>query len=270
MEQTKKCKKCGEVKPLDEFYKYKRMKDGHFNKCKECCLKDQQEYEQSDKGKKVKQKYNQSDKGKKAQQKYRQSDKGKKALQEYRQSDKGKKTQQKALQKYFQSDKGKKTIQEYRQSDKGKEVKKAHQANRRAMKSALPHSNSSDEWLEVVQKYDNKCPVTGSDEFDFEHFMSLNWGHGGSLKNNIYPLEHSLNIRKSTKNPFKWIKELTPQQQDKYRKVIHNLAEENGLTYKEFEQFVNWCEKNKRTVEQVKADNERGLTSIDLWKQSLK
>jgi len=34
--QTKTCFKCGQDKPLEEFPKNKRLRDGHENKCKKC------------------------------------------------------------------------------------------------------------------------------------------------------------------------------------------------------------------------------------------
>jgi hypothetical protein len=40
---NKKCFKCGEDKPLHDFYKHPRMGDGHLNKCKECTKSDVKE-----------------------------------------------------------------------------------------------------------------------------------------------------------------------------------------------------------------------------------
>ena len=41
--QIKTCFKCGQEKPIEEFYKHPGMSDGHLNKCKDCTKKDVKE-----------------------------------------------------------------------------------------------------------------------------------------------------------------------------------------------------------------------------------
>jgi hypothetical protein len=42
---SKVCFKCGETKPIEEYYKHPRMADGHLGKCIECTRKDVAEYQ---------------------------------------------------------------------------------------------------------------------------------------------------------------------------------------------------------------------------------
>lgn len=43
----KTCRKCGEPKPLDEFYAHKNMADGRLSKCKCCAKQDAKAYREA-------------------------------------------------------------------------------------------------------------------------------------------------------------------------------------------------------------------------------
>jgi hypothetical protein len=54
----KKCKGCGELKYISEFYEHPATKDGHLGSCKECKKKYARSYEKTDAGKLVEKRRN--------------------------------------------------------------------------------------------------------------------------------------------------------------------------------------------------------------------
>ncbi len=49
--ETKKCSKCGQTKPVDDFYKKDSNSDGYHKKCKRCVCDDRKIYQQQNKEK---------------------------------------------------------------------------------------------------------------------------------------------------------------------------------------------------------------------------
>lgn len=80
-ECEKCCSKCGNKKPLSDFYKNKSTKDGHMEKCKSCV----KEYQESNIGKEVRKRVDgkRSRNGKRIEcdRKYRQTEAGKLSIQ---------------------------------------------------------------------------------------------------------------------------------------------------------------------------------------------
>lgn len=127
-------------------------------------------------------------------------------------------------------------------------------AKRRALKRALPVNNISTIYLST-------CALTeATTNLHLEHSIPLAWGHGGTTLENCYPLEGSLNQSKRDRNPFEWYENTGKYygvKPELWNALIEELAKLHGITAQEYRDFVYWCEANKRTIEQVEADNKR-------------
>jgi hypothetical protein len=121
--------------------------------------------------------------------------------------------------------------------------------------------------IEVVRtQFDGKCPLTGSYDIHYDHFIPLGIGHGGTYIGNMIPLDARLNESKQAKNPFEWIKTRDDVSMDVFNNVVDYLANLNGMTSEEYRAFVYWCFDNKRNVDEVKRD---GRKSVDIWKEAI-
>ena len=101
--ETKRCSRCKEEKPLDEFHHNCSQNDGYAHYCKECACAYQREYATRPHVQARLDKYYQSDAFKESQRRYQQSKKGRKFQRERRQRIKQKKKAQNAVYRAIQS-----------------------------------------------------------------------------------------------------------------------------------------------------------------------
>lgn len=176
---TKVCTKCKKNKPLEDYYKDARVKDGRASECKSCRNV-------------VQKKYNKSDKGKLRQVK---------GNAKYAKSTKGKLMQAKARAKYAKSDKGKLALAKYNKSDKGKATiaRKNHKRNISISNTLCTLSDKEFNYI-VFTAQKNKCACCGrtfNDELKptRDHIYPVSKG-GNFTKETVQALCGSCNSRK--------------------------------------------------------------------------
>ncbi|AQX56031.1 hypothetical protein [Priestia flexa] len=195
---TKQCRKCREVKSIEEFGKLSSSKDGKHYNCKPCVNANQRQYNKDN-----------------------------------------------------------------------PDYVKAHNQNRRAYKLALPNTLKRKEWTNIKAMFDWKCAFTDSTKTSLEHVIPLNWGRMGNEVGNVLPMDKALNQSKQAKNVIDWAEqpELEPLiDWKRFYKAMKYLAEVNGFrSCQEYYDFINWCERNKRTPEAAAAAT---ISSIEEFKES--
>lgn len=145
---------------------------------------------------------------------------------------------------------------------------------RRAILKELPHSLTPREWKDIKLCFNNRCFLTGKvlteSKLSIEHVIPLATGHGGHIKENVLPLDISLNMARKDKNIFEWFYKLdvTEEMKRRFGEAIDYLAFMNEMSVEEYKEFVYYCDRFRRTIEEVKTNKRASKEIFKEWKKS--
>lgn len=263
----KECTLCLTVKPLNDFPKKSSYLDGHSPWCKECKKEKDRNY-YSKNSDKVKVNTNSRYHKKMEDTEFVISERKRSRIKHLTY---GKKYNAKQRERYKNDPEYRQKVKEYYRewSSHNKKTIAFKSTRRRFIIKKLPNTLTLIEWKDVLDSFNGACALTNSSkEITIEHFIPVSTGHGGHILGNVYPITKSLNLSKSVHNPFEWVKRGDIKECfdiSEWDTLIEYLANQNSLSVIEFENYVNWCFKNKRKPSEISHDK----TSLELWRESL-
>ena len=137
-------------------------------------------------------------------------------------------------------------------------VGSAARHRRRARKSLLPDTLTKEQLGEITDRFHGGCALTGcTDGTHLDHAVPVVIGHGGTTAQNMIPLRADLNISKSARCIFDWfydVKDHFNLPQTKFDELIEYLADINGMTANEYEDYVRGCHDNPRVLDETILD----------------
>lgn len=175
---------------------------------------------------------------------------------------------------YAQSLSGKKSKIKYEQSPKGREANLKYEQTHKASLRSRSGANRRrarllglvDTWTleQSEQLYSSRCLLTYTAvSTTADHFIAMETGHGGSYAANLYPLDVAVNSSKNATNPYEWINRRDDIEQERfYTVIVPYVADGHGLSEEQLKRFTYYCYDNKRTIDEVIADNR---PSLQIW-----
>ncbi len=116
---------------------------------------------------------------------------------------------------------------------------------RKARMSDLPNDFTDEQKDEVLALFEGKCAFTGKDvPIQWDHVIPVASETGGTIKANMLPVGQRINSSKGAKNVFEWYEENGERFEvcpERFRKAIEYIAELNGMTYEEYQDYVYSC-----------------------------
>jgi len=255
---AKECTGCGEVKIMGYFCKQKERFGGVQSKCKPC----QRKYyeENSDYILERGHKYREENHASIAEGKRKYHEENRSSILEYHRKYREENSDyiSEKVRKYREenSDYISEKARKYREENP--HVWSVARHRRLARKSLLPDTLTKEQLEEITDRFRGGCALTGcTDGTHLDHVIPLATGHGGTTEQNMIPLRADLNISKQARCIFDWfydVKDRFKLSQTKFDELIEYLAEVNGMTANEYEDYVRWCHDNPRVIDETILD----------------
>jgi 5-methylcytosine-specific restriction endonuclease McrA len=209
---TKKCARCGKIKPFWDYYKYSRNKDGLHSYCKQCNSEyEKQRYkEKTSTVKAANKRWAQANPEKCRERVKRYSATHPEKKREYREKHLERERETHQVWYRDNKDKVKERTRQYREGNKERlqaaanQWRKDHPENYKATThkrlSRIKGSGgviTAKEWRELCEKYGNKCLCCGRDDvkLTLDHVIPIAMG-GLNVISNAQPLCQSCNSKK--------------------------------------------------------------------------
>lgn len=93
----------------------------------------------------------------------------------------------------------------------------------------------------IIKHFGNKCPITGSRDWTFDHVVPLAWDVKIVEYGNIIPMDTKLNKIKKDKNLFDFVEhDLTDIQRTRFNLIVLPfLAAENHMSIDRYKDYIN-------------------------------
>lgn len=112
---------------------------------------------------------------------------------------------------------------------------------RRREREERIHSAPSKYRNKIAQHFGNKCPITGSRDWTFDHVIPLAWDVKIVEYGNIIPMSTKLNKIKKDKHLLDFVaNDLTEKERTRFNLIVLPfLASENHMTIERYKEYLN-------------------------------
>lgn len=236
---AKVCTKCSEVKELANFAKDKRRLGGVHANCNSCNSERSRKYREENREKIAERnrKYREENRDKEVERSRKWYEENREKIAKYREENREKIAER--MRKWREEN-----------CDKVNLVC----AKRRARKRALPDTLTESEYAQTLAYFGNACALTGeTNDLHREHAIPLAIGHGGTIRENMYPMAGRLNLSKGDRNIFEWFEANRKRfklSQERFDRLIEWLGKANDMTVEEYRDYVYWCHDNPAEIDE--------------------